>query len=200
MRNNKFFIGIIILSMMMMGAGYAAWTQGLIVNQSIDSGELMFEITAGVLSEEVVGGVAMPEPGYAEFDVSGDEVAGFSVTATDMYPGVVDTYWINAVNSSTMATKVTFDVRDLVDPDELDAEMLYVYTYTILDEDGVGTPVVNSTMSGFVAALEAEQIEPDHDVYIEISQEMPAELETHESAIFSYTAELTVHQFNAVPE
>ncbi len=40
MKNKKFMAMILVLSMMLMGAGYAAWTQSFDVEATVDTGEL----------------------------------------------------------------------------------------------------------------------------------------------------------------
>ncbi|MCH4890303.1 hypothetical protein EZV73_22160 [Acidaminobacter sp. JC074] len=46
MKKSRFLIGILVLAVMLMGAGYAAWSQSFTVQATVDSGQMSFDLTA----------------------------------------------------------------------------------------------------------------------------------------------------------
>ncbi len=97
MKKTKFVVGILVLSLMLMGAGFAAWSQQFTVTNTVDTGEWDIKVDA-VIKEG------------ANLDymtaVLSDETTNPTMTINEMYPGTKVVYEVTYTNDSTLAVKV----------------------------------------------------------------------------------------------
>jgi len=121
MKNKKFIAVVLVLSMMLMGAGYAAWTQQFSVTAAVDTGTLgyAFDFTntitdegveyAPVYSDYTVDSQELDTEGYADAILTENgttDAEDYTVTLTDMYPGAVCELDGTLTNESTMQIKL----------------------------------------------------------------------------------------------
>jgi len=119
MKNKKFITAVLVLSMMLMGAGYAAWTQDFTVTANVNTGHL--DIGLAVVDgsdDDILGDVAistvMPDltvvaNTYASGSVAVDTTVGaYAATATleRMYPGAVAEFDIVVSNTGTVGIRL----------------------------------------------------------------------------------------------
>ncbi len=93
MKKNRFFLSIIIVAMMLMGSGYAAWSQSFSVKNVVNTGELSFTVDSQNVKHDQ----------YTSVDIKSDHQSTFDVLITDAYPGAEYTYDILVKNTGTMA-------------------------------------------------------------------------------------------------
>ena len=87
MKKTKSLALVLVVAIMMMGAGYAYWTEDLTINTTVDTGilDVTFEEPANIDDENV------DQPNA---DVSPDGHT-MSVTFNDIYPGVSNTIYFD---------------------------------------------------------------------------------------------------------
>jgi hypothetical protein len=160
MKKSKFIIGILVLALMLMGAGYASWTQTFSVFGSADTGKL--EVTAEIsemlplqYNDEYMG---VTFEGIV--DPSDENHTGVLTATIDrMYPGAVVKYKVKVTNVGTLPVKLdpqslpaeTFGMEGILDitvtpallgddfvirpnTDVLDLSKEYIYTITFDSE------------------------------------------------------------------
>ncbi len=104
MRKTKLIALTMVVAIMMVGAGYAAWTDQLNINTTVNTGKLdlyFVDDAKFVLSRDVTGQV------YYEQDKSGDndwDIA--NVTLSNLYPGAKATVTLKIQNNSTIPVKM----------------------------------------------------------------------------------------------
>ncbi|MFZ5352002.1 MAG: hypothetical protein ACOZCL_04650 [Bacillota bacterium] len=99
MRKTKFLIMVLVVSIMLMGAGYAAWTDQLVINNTVSTGELdvqmLQEGSTVVVNDELTNREAecvVNMDSEGEYDLA-------EVTITNLYPGAVATVTIPVQNT-----------------------------------------------------------------------------------------------------
>jgi hypothetical protein len=104
MNKTKLIALTMVVALMMVGAGYAAWNDTLSINTTVNTGQLDLYFTGEeelVLSDYVTGSV-----GYEE-DESGDndwDIA--NVTLSNLYPGATAKVTLKIQNNSTIPVKM----------------------------------------------------------------------------------------------
>lgn len=97
MKKAKFLTLALVVAIMMMGAGYAYWSETLIVDQTIDTGELRVDITNAQLSSS--------DPYLDIKDVEyNTKYIDFEVN--QLYPGATIQYRADVKNNGTLAAVV----------------------------------------------------------------------------------------------
>lgn len=96
MRKGRFISGVLALSIMLMGAGYAAWSQNFAVTNAIDTGELSYTVaTANPTTQS-----------YATLEnVVSEDGNTLTTTITEAYPGATFEYDIVVTNDGTVGIK-----------------------------------------------------------------------------------------------
>lgn len=101
MKKTQYLAGIVAVSMMLMGAGYAAWTQSVTVTHQTELGELRVDFGATA-------------------DQSADYVSAPTVTKTDnvvavklgnFYPGAQQGYNVTFKNTGTIGAKFSLAIN-----------------------------------------------------------------------------------------
>jgi hypothetical protein len=113
MKKNRFIIGVLVLALMLMGAGYAAWSQTFDVDVRVNTGELAIRVEAVEL-----------DGNYGEYmTVNVDEKAITKNTKdneiltkiNNMYPGTTVEYMVTITNVGTLPVKLEDMVDDTTD-------------------------------------------------------------------------------------
>lgn len=105
MKNKKFLSMILVVAMMLMGAGYAAWSQTFTVNATINTGELEMAVIDAVES-------SCDQMDYEECYMNGtqtfDDGTGIvTLTVNNMYPGSSYGADYTFKNVGTVGTKLS---------------------------------------------------------------------------------------------
>lgn len=105
MRKTRFLAMILVVSLMLMGAGYAAWTDQVVISNTVATGNLDVELQSG-------GVVAVNDTltnRTAEYVINKDsdqENDLATVTITNLYPGAEATVTIPVKNIGTIPVKL----------------------------------------------------------------------------------------------
>lgn len=102
MKKIRFITLALVVAVMLMGAGYAYWTQTLTISNTVTTGNLDVDFTAASVSNVSA---------YMDDTASGAQVSPtdnniINVTLAEMYPGASTTINFTLKNSGTMAAKI----------------------------------------------------------------------------------------------
>lgn len=128
MKKTKFMIGALVLSMGLLGTGYAYWTDTVTVSTAVATGDLdvsfVKEATAKKIfgsAEHIEGGVLVDDKYLTTTAVAGtvdDNTA--TITINDMCPGYTGGIELTAKNTGTMAARLQdIEFKNLVMSPEL---------------------------------------------------------------------------------
>jgi len=109
MKRTKFLILALVVAIMMLGAGYAAWTDTLTITSTVETGTLDFELGDTAQINVYRNGNGDPEdpavvPREASYNRIDENTA--TVTITNLYPGARAVVTIPYTNLSTIPVKV----------------------------------------------------------------------------------------------
>jgi hypothetical protein len=143
MKKLKFLISLFLISLMLIGTGYAAWSDTLITNNTVETGEFALEFVGtndksiGVSSADSekpvieavsasLGQLRFPDTKgsdkYVETSIETIEgkTNSIQVTFNNLYPGAWAGFRLKAINSGTIPAKIeNIDVEFSGDSDEL---------------------------------------------------------------------------------
>lgn len=125
MKKTKFIAGITALSIMMMGAGYAMWSQSFAATNDVNTGELAVDAS--------VNSYQGPTNNYTTINTVEEADENIRTTITNAYPGAEYTYKVDVKNTGSMGVKleqVTPTVEGLSD------EQNTKYIHVTNDSDG----------------------------------------------------------------
>lgn len=111
MKKGKFLALALVVAIMMMGAGYAYWTEDLRVENTITTGELDFEFQYEHIASQD------EYMGDSEASVKTTSLQGetLEVVLEEMYPGAEATVKFDVANTGTMAAMLKNFNFDIVD-------------------------------------------------------------------------------------
>lgn len=131
MKKNKIISVILIMSILLMGVGYAAWTDTLTINGTVSTGNLEVEF------QEECG---YPryfswdnkwfEPDYFTVDLSHD-AKNPMITVNDMYPGCAFWYEMKAENVGSIPVIVESVTVDLTNTAQVFDDTMKVYGWVV---------------------------------------------------------------------
>ena len=155
MKNKKFMAMILVLSMMLMGAGYAAWTQSFDVEATVDTGELKVVYHEG---GSIFGQMWVEEFPYQTSTYEFDENT-FEMDLNDVYPGLDICVVQQMVNVGTIPA--VFDGATVVFSDDTDQalkdDMVITYNdFRVVDENGSIKEFLNGPQQVAISQLESE--------------------------------------------
>lgn len=106
MKKTKLIALTMVVAIMMIGAGYAAWTDTLDINTTVNTGRLDLHFVdeeTFVLDREVTGQVSYEQD---ENDVDDNNWDIANVTLSNLYPGAKATVTLKIQNNSTIPVKM----------------------------------------------------------------------------------------------
>ncbi|SDJ94625.1 hypothetical protein [Natronincola ferrireducens] len=193
MKKTRFIALALIVAVALMGAGYAAWTDSIEINTTVNTGQLdvhFVDEAILVLDDYVTGDV-----GYAQ-DGSGDndwDIA--NVTFSNMYPGAVAKVTLKIANNSTIPVKMN-RIQDTRDGDWTHFNQIGA-SLRFFDKDGTPLEFDNTTTY-------ANPWEPAHLVntelpvggYATLSFTFTANDSVQENKTYTFRPEAVFKQFN----
>lgn len=172
MKRAKFLAFALSAAIMTMGAGYAAWTETVTINNTVSTGELNVDVMAAptvtVYSALGVVDSTVANVTTATFDNTLVTGSTAQVTVENLYPGAVIDITVPLQNTGTIPVKlsnevlaeqvqadVNFEVKNIVIPNtEIAANATGDVTYTIEVLDGAAE---NAPATTFTIAPEFVQ-------------------------------------------
>lgn len=121
MKKTQYLAGIVAVSMMLMGAGYAAWTQNVTVTHQTNLGELKVSFGGSAATSEAY--VIKPE-----VKQEGNTVA---VKLGNFYPGAKQGYTVTFENTGTIGAKFNLEVRRALTGATAGTTALTTETYSV---------------------------------------------------------------------
>lgn len=193
MKKSRFLALVLVVAVMMMGAGYAYWTQNLTITNTIKTGVLDVVFTDPDLEIDTY----MDDD--SDIDLNGNH--GLTLSLVDAYPGAEVTVYFTLDNEGTMEANVRgFEIAD----GAVKAELVLCKSITVdntTTDFSEGTTLaealedlnINVEDENEVDVEMVIQIDPDANsdstsaLYLEEGSETPA---------ISFTINATVHQYN----
>ena len=159
MKKTKYLALTLVVAIMMMGAGYAYWSETLTIENTITTGELDFTFQ----NEDLISiSEWMDFDGVSSIGVNSSNDNQVDIVLEDMYPGAEATVYFELLNSGTMKAKVKdFAVSDF-------AEKAY---FNVKDLKVNGVNKGDVALTGLAAKLNSLniQIEPGAKVAFEVT-------------------------------
>ncbi len=212
MKKTKYLAGALAVSIMLMGAGYAAWTQNFVVSNTVNTGSMDFDL--GVYPELSVNRPTPTTPEqkaneqiyidsekYTTMAVSVDQNSyAIKVDTTKLYPGSKRPYVVSITNTGTMPIKLgdltnTFtDAKGNIITDQTPLK----FTYEVWPEDRSGHGPFYS-VAEFKTFLKSQEISVKNTLSFRVTQELPITAENSlENQNFNYLLNFKYVQFNEV--
>lgn len=180
MRNKKFLAAVLVVAMMLMGAGYAAWSQSFTINGTVQTGELLVKYHSSQLAR--IEKLDIPA-GYDDCLV--DDVNGFDdcymtvnqgkidndtlfMSVEKMYPGSACRSTFRFLNKGTLGVKL--NAQTMLDNAEL-----------VLDETDLTAAEIASFAVASTELHESNKIPNTflYDMYLENGIMIRAEFRDH---------------------
>lgn len=129
MKKTRIIAIVLAIAVMLMGAGYAYWSDTLVINNTVTTGEFQVSFTAMepfpfiVDSDEYLDSDITPN--YGELLAAGGVTNTLTVTVSDMYPGSMALYAMKAENLGTIPA--VFDYAEVIldgADEEIDSALL----------------------------------------------------------------------------
>ncbi len=110
MKQKKYLAGALALSIMMMGSGYAAWTQNFTVSTMVETGKLHLgieTIKVQKVEAQVGSSISYMDQSYATANSQFEKGAeGVTLMLDAAYPGVRAIYEVEVLNDGTLPIKM----------------------------------------------------------------------------------------------
>lgn len=205
MKKTKLLALTLVVALMMMGAGYAYWTEALTIKTTVDTGDLnvVFNEPANVLNESIY----QPNADCSVYEGG----KGMSINFLEVYPGLKNTIEFTLENHGTLGAYVD-EFRFAPNSDRA--------TYAKLDQILVNSVTVGNATTGFSGTLKDAldylstgngifvdtTLDKGSNVYTPGSVKVTLELEFNpdadsvtlpENNLFGIDILATVYQFNA---
>lgn len=168
MKKTKFVAIVLVIAVVLMGAGYAYWTDSVQINNNVTTGnfDMIFNYPIpGVDSAHNYDNISWAD--YVNNGQAGE--SGISITNNDKklnfvftnyYPGAGATMKFNIVNNGTVPAKLeNLEFKNKVDNDSIGGKLEYTISKMQLKgpngtTDIPNTPVTYTTLAAFEAGLE----------------------------------------------
>lgn len=143
MKKTKFIALTLVIAVVLMGAGYAAWTDTLTINNNAYTGNL------NVVFEEGSSLNRISEDPYVEVEVNPIDDQTIGVNISNIYPGAGGGFTYMIKNRGSIPAKfdnITYE--NIVDTDKLDANNILTYLISLQDYDKDNDPISTDSRNG----------------------------------------------------
>ncbi|ERI92102.1 hypothetical protein HMPREF1982_02642 [Clostridiales bacterium oral taxon 876 str. F0540] len=147
MRKFKYVAGVLVLSTVLMGAGYAAWTDKITLSSSVTTGNLNVEFVKQDFSFNplqpefptiVSGNINYLGKCYATATINQDNSKLTTVQISNLYPGATAWTDFKVKNTGTIPAKIKdIDVKFTQTSDALKRQLIVWGTYVIYNSNGI---------------------------------------------------------------
>ncbi|NMA95953.1 MAG: hypothetical protein GX974_07925 [Clostridiales bacterium] len=203
MKRTKFILMAVVVALVLMGAGYAAWSQVFELRGTVSTGELFVDVTQGdheyeVLDSDgeiVTDGELDTKEDYLDLSVNssktgegeGETLTEINFTLNDMYPGTRVISNLKFTNRGTIKTVAALDEEDFSMPEDLILEFK-------IQVEGQEITVDGNNLSEL---LEYLVLEPNDDMEVTVIQEFPHESGNDtEREQFTWSVPIIFEQYN----
>lgn len=207
MKKSRFIMLTLVAALVLMGAGYAAWSQTFTISSTVQTGELFVKIENTGNSVDVLknGNYTPSSSGadYITFTAAPEEVtdtngkttlASFSSAIGNMYPGTKVTSVLKFANLGTLKAKAKLEGSISNTGSQLWNDLVITVNGTPIT--GSGEAKMN-TLASTIAGLVSE-LEPNGEVTVTIIQELPIDSSNNtENQDLNWRVNFTFEQFNA---
>jgi len=178
MKKTRFLVLALAVAIMLMGAGYAWWTETVVIHTDVTTGKLEVEIDDASASADRDILVAEPVIGT---DIFGRDQVKFKFD--DMYPGSSAVAVVKVKNTGTMAVRIDSPIFTWGDGD---AGSLTLWDLFSVD-DVTFTP--SASGDGRPIAL-TKHIGIDGNAYYTLDESNPVLIEPNEYAVFTINVKM----------
>lgn len=210
MKKSKFLVLALAVAVMLMGAGYAYWTQELTITNTIDTGNLDVIFASPSLS--------LPTGTYMKagsFNITDPQKPyGLALVLNDAYPGADFTISFNLQNTGTLGACVRDFAIVQGESDYGDPELILVKSYKIGSNSTV-TPAAGTTLEDVLETINSinngnkggngvflgtkdnnETVNLVFNLEIDPENANNDTLEQNNNKAISFTINSTAHQYN----
>lgn len=192
MKRTKVLALVLVAAVMMMGAGYAYWTQDLTIENTVTTGELEVVFTAPSVTVDDymdLNGTSTLVPATL------DGPHALTMNLYDAYPGAEIGVVFSLMNDGTMAANVRdFDITNSVNSD------LVLCTSYKIGSSAIVTMAAGSTLAETLEAI--DDIDLDKGVTkavtmnLQIDPDADENLAENDADAISFTINAIAHQYN----
>ncbi|MDT3699990.1 MAG: hypothetical protein RO469_11260 [Thermincola sp.] len=226
MKKTKFVLLSLVVAMILMGAGYAAWTQTFTINSTVSTGELFVLVTNNGIT-----GLKVDTNGNASYDDNVDASATNQDQAEDLnldYPTVAVTNGDVSANAGTTLSEISYTMSKLYPGTQVTSEIKFdnkgtiktrtsatdnsgsivndaIWDDLIIKVNGTAVEGSGQTKLDNLATAIADavgELEPAGTKTVTLVQELPisSENDTENKNALDWQVQLTFEQFNAVAQ
>lgn len=152
MKKIRFLALTLIVSLMVMGFGYAAWTDNLVVNNTVATGELDVKFIKEVNAESsgVQVGAVGAEYVIPDVEIVGENADTVKITLSNLYPGAWAAFRLKGVNVGTIPVNIESIQADFSGNLELLKDFTYEGGFSI---DSNGDNLIDDSTGKFGGSL-----------------------------------------------
>ena len=205
--NKRILAVILVLSMMTMGAAYAAWTQTVTVSGDIDTGVLKVSAQMSGYTIEDMGTRtnSHTDPFFTQsavvIEATADSVNGtdnqtLKINLSEFYPGLRAKGTVEFTNASTMP--VYLQIQDTVD------EQVFAsgdVTFSLDDSSYVSAAVLNGLLNSSAEELAVDGATKVKTIYFKVEAPLDTVIAENDAIgsgnDYSFSIPIKAYQFNA---
>lgn len=203
MKRTRLIMMVVVAALVLMGAGYAAWTQTFTIDSTVETGELFVKVEEKSNTIEVNGEAVEDGEDYLDFATSSQTEEGkdgkttlttLTFNLSGMYPGVKQTSVITFTNLGTLRT-----VTELGTP-RINSGGNALLSQLVITVDGEPVDNAGNKLENLAEAIRSAvgDLEPNESKTVTIVQELPiASGDETEGLKLTWTVPLTFQQYTA---
>lgn len=182
MKKTKYLALVLVVAIMMMGAGYAAWTDKLVIKNTVEAGELNVEFATDKPGYPIAVVTDGTSTNHANAIIEhGDKIT--TVTINNIYPGVSGLYRTRFINKGTIPAVISgVNIDSSKTSAPLNKElMLETHIQYWTGKDGTmvkeKSTIITCSLGGYQTAINDHLknmiLEKGHEIRIDTSFNLP---------------------------
>jgi len=145
MQRTKFFLLVLVAALILMGAGYAAWTQTFTINSTVTTGELFVQVSdEGITSVKVDDDGDSTTAGGGDYEVTVTAENDETYYLDDRLPTVATTPGVASGDGTTTLSDITYTIPHLYPGIQVTSEIDFQNLGTIGTGTAAGTATVTA--------------------------------------------------------